>query len=100
MRCRPTRKKLSPIRSTSRCAPTPTSSRANTSSRSNTPYEDETAEHAKTAEKISRRSQRSLRFLPSSPADRLAGELLVEPLRQRCEVIEDRRRVHLLRSGQ
>ena len=34
------------------------------------------------------------------PADRLSGDLVVEPLRQGREVIEDGGRVHLPRTGQ
>src|SRR5256885_922234 len=42
----------------------------------------------------------ALSILRGSPADRLAGELLVEPGRKWREVVEDGRRVHLAAAGQ
>ena len=85
-----------------RCAPTPSSCTRSTSSPRNTPRG---SMRIRTKEFVNRDADHTANAYPTVhpnsllPADRLAGELLVEPLRQRREVIEDRRRVHLLRAG-
>src|SRR5262245_52974326 len=73
-----------PRRSIARCRCTPTSSNASTTSPSDT------------------RSDAAIRNspFPISPADRLTGQLLIKPGRERGEVIEDGGGVHLLRSGE